>query len=132
MRINKVHTYKRRALRKNSTKSESLLWKIVRSGKLGYKFRRQYSIGAYIVDFYCHELRLVVELDGYTHNDTAIIKQDNERQKRLEKLGYTVKRYTDEQVLGSAEAIYADLKRICGELEPASPHPNPLPKGEGE
>jgi len=77
-------------------------------------------------------LRLVVELDGYTHNDTAIIKQDNERQKRLEKLGYTVKRYTDEQVLGSAEAIYADLKRICGELEPASPHPNPLPKGEGE
>ncbi len=131
MQIYKEHTNKRRALRKNSTKSENLVWKIVRNGKLGYKFRRQYSIGAYIVDFYCHELRLIVELDGYTHNDTAIIKHDDERQKRLEKLGYVIKRYTDEQVMKDQEAVYADLKHLCGTLAHASPHPDPLPMGEG-
>jgi len=98
---------------------------------LGYKFRRQFSVGTYIIDFYCHDLRLAVETDGYSHNDNKVYTRDIEKQKYLEKMGYKVKRYTDEQVLNSIEAVYLDLKNTCNDLAHRAPHPGPLPRGEG-
>ena len=131
MRKKDSHTPIRRALRRNSTKAERLLWRTIRGSSLGYKIRRQFSIGACIADFYCHELRLVIELDGYSHNDDKVYAKDIAKQNFLKKMGYAVKRYTDEQVLNSIESVYMDLKALCDNLAHLPPHPNPLPQGEG-
>lgn len=117
------HVKIRRVLRRNSTRAEKLLWFAIRNNRLGYKFRRQYSIGTYIVDFYCRELKLILEADGYSHSDSQVYARDIEKQKYLEKMGYKVKRYTDEQVLNSIEAVYLDLEAACKQLAHFAPHP---------
>ena len=73
---------KRQILRENSTKAERLLWEKLKSRKLnGHKFRRQFSIGYYVVDFYCPEKRLVIEADGEIHNSVDSKGNDLEREK---------------------------------------------------
>ncbi|MBL0113299.1 MAG: endonuclease domain-containing protein [Saprospiraceae bacterium] len=86
-------------LRNNVTLTESILWEEVRNKKLGVKFRRQHPLGAYVVDFYCHELRLVIELDGEYH--TSVHQQGVDQEKDLELLGSgcTVLRINDKEVL---------------------------------
>src|SRR3989344_4397076 len=71
---------RRRELRKNQTKVEKELWLKIRNRQLGVKFRRQYNIDYYIVDFYCHELRLIIELDGYIHGEKANKEKDKKRE----------------------------------------------------
>lgn len=68
---NKKLLARRRYLRRHATPEESLLWEKLKGSALGYKFRRQHSIGGYIVDFYCLSKQLVVELDGDQHNDNT-------------------------------------------------------------
>ena len=86
-----------RDLRKNSTLSEVLLWNQIKNkALLGYDFHRQKPIGDYIVDFFCDQLSLCVEIDGYSHNEKAT--EDAIRQEYLEKLGLTVLRFSDEEV----------------------------------
>ena len=70
---------KRRYLRTNQTKPELILWDKLKSKQLGFKFRRQYSIGEYIVDFYCSEKKLVIEIDGDSHFTDEAIKYDKIR-----------------------------------------------------
>ena len=65
----KTSKLRRIKLRQNSTEAEKLLWKHLRAKQIGYKFRRQYSIDKYILDFYCTEKRLAIEIDGGQHND---------------------------------------------------------------
>ena len=82
---------KKRYLRNHATPAEAVLWKLLKGRQLeGYKFRRQHSIGNYIVDFYCTELRLAVELDGLWHKDEIQEIKDNERTKYLESQGVTL------------------------------------------
>ncbi len=93
-------------LRKSMTKAEVSLWKYVLKGKkLGVIFRRQRPIGKYVVDFICLELKLIIEVDGESHNHPEIYENDLIRQKYLENLGFTVLRFTDEEVLKSINSI---------------------------
>lgn len=89
---------------------------IVRGNSLGYKFRRQYSIGQFVVDFCCPELKLIIEIDGETHYNEAIYIKDQKRQQYLESLGFTVKRYLAEDVIKNAEAVHNDLKLYCEKI----------------
>jgi very-short-patch-repair endonuclease len=90
--------HRARELRNNSTLSEILLWEELKNRKmLGYKFLRQKPIGNYIVDFFCNKLKLVIEIDGDTHNEETY-RYDMERQKWLESETLTVLRFDDLEV----------------------------------
>ena len=96
--------------------TESSLWEEVRNKKLGVKFRRQHQLGAYVVDFYCHELRLVIELDGEYH--TSIHQQGVDQEKDLELLGSgcTVLRINDKEVLETLPGVIELLKLTVSAL----------------
>jgi very-short-patch-repair endonuclease len=87
-----------RKLRKEGTLSEVLLWQQIKGKSLGVEFHRQVPVDNYIVDFYCHELYLAVEIDGDSHDHDETILYDMIRQKRLESLGVTFIRFTDLEV----------------------------------
>ena len=94
----------RRELRESSTKAEQLVWAMVRNRRLnGAKFRRQHTLGPYIVDFVCIESCLVIELDGGYHD--YVVEADLKRQEYLNQLGFTVLRFWNEDVLEDAEAV---------------------------
>ena len=100
----------RKHLRNNGTAAEATLWKILQKGQVGsYKFRRQHSIGKYIVDFFCYELMLAIELDGEVHADLNSIARDNERDEELNKLGITVMCYENRWVYEYPEVIKQDI-----------------------
>ena len=97
MEQNRQLKSKSQTLRKNATKEESLLWyNCLR--KYPVQFRRQYVIGDYIVDFYCHKAKLVVELDGSQHYEPQIIEYDQKRTAYLESLGLCVLRFSNVDV----------------------------------
>jgi len=83
----------RKNLRRQVITAEIILWSKLRNKRLGYKFKRQFGIGKYIVDFYCPRKKLVVEIDGATHSTEKEIFNDNIRQKYLESLELKVIRY---------------------------------------
>ncbi|MGB6041563.1 MAG: endonuclease domain-containing protein [Pirellulales bacterium] len=113
---------RRRALRTRSTKPEQLMWAALRNRRLGgLKFRRQYSIGVYIVDFVCVEKKLVIEIDGAYHEDVE--DEDARRQRYLESEGFQVLRFTNEDVLNDAQAVVVAIAKVAG----VPPHPIPLP-----
>ena len=110
-------------LRRDETDAERKLWMHLRDRQLnGLKYRRQQSIGRYIVDFFCPERRLVIELDGGQH--ASQVQKDQRCTEFLNKAGYRVLRFWDHEVLTDTEAV---LQKIVNELNP--PHPNPLPQG---
>lgn len=103
-----------RQLRQSQTTSEGLLWSILRGRQLcGLKFRRQYSIGLFYVDFACIGQRLVVEVDGGYHD--SVIDADLDREAYLKQQGWQVIRFTDEEVEADAEAVGRAIAR-CLEL----------------
>ncbi|MDD5457704.1 MAG: DUF559 domain-containing protein [Candidatus Margulisbacteria bacterium] len=90
---------KRKNLRRNMTESEVIFWNILRKqGISNYKFVRQYSISGFVVDFYCRNLKLAIEIDGSWHDVPGQKEYDRERQKVIEQLGITFVRFTNEQV----------------------------------
>ena len=99
-------------LRKEMTKAEACLWKyVLRAGKMkGFQFRRQRPALNYVVDFMCKELMLVIEVDGITHHFEEVIKNDKRRQKALEIAGFTVLRFTDDEVLNNINAVHNYLE----------------------
>ena len=99
-------------LRKEMTKAEACLWKyILRAGQLkGFPFRRQRPVLNYIADFMCKELELIIEVDGITHQWDDAIKKDEIRQKTLESAGFTVLRFSDEEVLNNIYAVFNYLE----------------------
>ena len=96
--------------RKNQTPAENLIWqKVLRSKQLEhYKFHRQKPIGPYVVDFYCAELRLVIEIDGDSHAEQ--IDYDTQRTAFLESRGLRVIRYANRDILSNLASIYEDLQ----------------------
>ncbi|MFH1946790.1 MAG: endonuclease domain-containing protein [Candidatus Magasanikbacteria bacterium] len=110
------HKDLRKILREDCTKSEAVLWKYLKGKQMGYRFRRQHGIGRYIVDFYCPKLKLIIEVDGYTHIDHDQYIYDMERENYLRSLGLVVKRYTGEQIFKHIREVYLDLQNICEEL----------------
>lgn len=122
-RIVDVFTTRARELRQNATWSEKKLWKQIRNSRLGYKFRRQHVIGRYIVDFYCHELKLIIELDGMTHNDSKIFERDMRREEVLKNAGYHVLRYVDGVVIREIESVAQNIISVCEVLEESKQKP---------
>ena len=113
-----------KAMRTNATDAEHLMWQLLRAKRfMNLKFRRQHVIAPYIVDFYCHELGLVIELDGSQHNTDDGRAYDFERTKFLEALGFRVVRYWNNEVLGNTEAVLGDLWNICFHLKSKSTSP---------
>jgi len=99
-------------LRKEMTKAEACLWKyVLRAKKLsGFQFRRQRPVLTYIADFMCMELMLIIEVDGITHHWEETIKKDEIRQKDLESAGFTLIRFSDEEVLNRIQVVYDYLE----------------------
>jgi len=100
------------SLRKEMTKAEACLWKyVLRARQLkGFQFRRQRPVLNYIADFMCKELMLIIEVDGNTHYFEETIKKDEIRQKNLESAGFTVLRFSDEEVLNNIHAVFNYLE----------------------
>ncbi|CAN5594923.1 hypothetical protein BH23BAC4_BH23BAC4_01050 [soil metagenome] len=97
---------RRRALRDQQTPSERLFWQAVRNRRLGgFKFRRQHSIGPFVVDFCCIEARLVVELDGAVHTDPLRATWDATRDQELEAAGFLIVRIQNDDLHTSAAGI---------------------------
>ena len=111
-----------KSMRHTATDAEHLIWQILRAKRfMNLKFRRQHVIKPYIVDFYCHEIGLVIELDGSQHGTADAVEYDAERTKFLEALGLTVVRYWNHDVLGRTDVVLEDLWKRCSELKNTSP-----------
>jgi very-short-patch-repair endonuclease len=119
-----------RSNRKQENDAERLLWYYVRNRQLGgYKFRRQYPIHNYIIDFYCDELKLAIELDGSQHNENKLY--DEERDLALKALGIRVIRFWDYDVFQNTNNVLEQILIVIEEVLAKEPHPNPLLRGEG-
>ncbi|WP_425618348.1 endonuclease domain-containing protein [Anatilimnocola sp. NA78] len=117
-----------REMRHQLNDAEAMVWNAVRDRKLGnFKFRRQYSLGNYIADFYCAEARVIVELDGETHVGKE--EYDATREDWMTSQGICVMRFQNDDVYDSLEELLEVLWRKCVERTTAAqaPHPNPLP-----
>ena len=112
-------------LRKEMTKAEACLWKyVLRAGQMqGYQFRRQRPVLNYIADFMCKELRLVIEVDGITHDSK--LEKDNCRTDELRRACFHVLRFTDEEVLTNIHGVASEIARIIKDIT----SPCPLQRG---
>ncbi|AQM67644.1 hypothetical protein Vca1114GL_01127 [Vibrio campbellii] len=108
----------RSQLRTNMPKPEEVLWQRIRRKQLGVKFRRQHGIGRYIVDFYCAELNLVIEIDGDSHFSDEGKEKDTIRDSFMETLGIKVLRFTNEEVMKQTESV---LERLFNLVRSSNP-----------
>lgn len=100
----------RKELRKSLTPAEAYLWKQIQNKKLaGRKFRRQHSIDKYIVDFYCAEEALIIELDGEVHMNPTAQDYDEKRTTYLEKLGFTIIRFENRMVFENLSSVLQEI-----------------------
>jgi len=107
------------SLRKKMTVSERLLWDKIRNRRInGLKFRRQHPIHLYIADFYCHEKKLIIEIDGGIHKSDDIKENDQNRSAELDRLGISVIRFTNEEILGNIDQVINNLKIFISQLPP--------------
>ena len=112
------------------TKAEACLWKYALRGRKinGHRFSRQRPVMNYIADFMCKKLKLIIEVDGITHQFEPVIKNDIIRQKNLEAAGFTVIRFTDNEVLGEIGEVIEKIILVVEGLERTTPLP---PAGGG-
>jgi very-short-patch-repair endonuclease len=110
---------RRRELRLNQTEAEKALWKHLRNKQLyGVKFFRQFSVGPYILDFYCPQLRLAIELDGGQHTEEDAREYDAARSAYLQAQGIDVMRFWNHDVLNQTESV---LRKIFEKVTPPTP-----------
>jgi very-short-patch-repair endonuclease len=114
------HLTKRLLLRRNQTPQESILWARLRRGQLGCKFKRQYSVGPYVLDFYCPTKKLAIEIDGSQHLENK--EYDQERTDYLSVLEIKVLRFWNNEINTNINGV---VEKIISELSPS-----PL-QGEG-
>ena len=111
-----------RKLRNEMTTAENALWKVLRARQLeGVKFRRQHPFGNYILDFVCLEIMLVIEVDGGQHTENR--EYDTQRTEELQKAGYRVLRFWNNQVLQQIESVKEKLWEIVEDLRQTNPSP---------
>ena len=111
-------TDRARALRQTSGRAEERVWSTLRGGKIeGHKFRRQYAIGPYFADFACDQIRLIIEIDGGVHRLEEVTMRDRQRQQALEALGWTVLRFTNDQIFGAPERLIEAVRQHVRALE---------------
>ena len=127
-----------KGLRGNPTEAEQCLWARLRLKHLGYMFCRQKPIGDYIVDFYCHKARLVVEVDGGQHFTGDTTSNDRVRDEYMRSLGLTVLRFSNSDVLNNTDSVTETIYGVLGKmreensLNPCEKNPliPPLRKGD--
>jgi very-short-patch-repair endonuclease len=114
-------------LRNNMTLGEIALWREIQNKKLGVRFSRQIPIDQYIVDFYCKDLQLAIEVDGSIHFEEGQQEKDAYRQKRLESLGVKFIRFNDLDVKDNLNFVLFEIKEKIENLQ--EPTPNPSKEG---
>ena len=112
-----------RELRNNMTFAEKATWRMLNGKQFkGYDFHRQKPIGEFIADFYCYDLRLVIEIDGITHLDKDVIKKDRIKYQYFNSIGLNILRFSDDLVLGNWMMVEKELIKYIKEFEKAT-HP---------
>jgi len=104
-------------LRNRSTSAEEILWKHIHINQWRLKFRRQHPIWNYVADFYCHGIRLVIELDGGIHEEEEVKRNDETRENHLKELGLTVLRFKNEDVYNNINAVLEKISNTIGVLQ---------------
>ena len=125
----KTSAARARVLRRRATPAESRPWLLLRGRRLSQlKFRRQVPCGPYILDFYCAEPKLAIEVDGSQHNTSAAKEYDEERSRFIASLEIQVLRFSNSDVRLRPDKIVESIRRSTV----VNPHPDPLQQGEGE
>ncbi|MBJ7444283.1 MAG: endonuclease domain-containing protein [Sphingobium sp.] len=119
------NTSRAKALRNTAPTPERLLWQQIRNRQLGHKFSRQMPVGPYFADFLCRELKLLIELDGDSHNQTT--EYDARRDDYCRTQGYQILRFSNADVMENLEGVVTHIKTTL-----AKAHPRPLPQAGGE
>ncbi len=122
--INNDPKYKqlRRKLRKEQTPAEAALWQKLRNSRFhGYKFYRQFGVSRYILDFYCEQLKLAIELDGGHHAEPNYEHFDKEREKDLNALGVCVIRFWNNEVLNNINCVLEKIEEEVVKRELSRP-----------
>lgn len=129
-----VQTIFARGMRKRPTKTEDILRNILRNRQfLDMKRRRQFPINKYVADFYCHEYKTIIEVDWNIHNTEAQERIDEERNKTLQNLGYTILRFKNEEISDNLEEVLTKIARITSpSLKERGPGGEDFPLSEGE
>ena len=118
MRRDPIFTALARELRRNANDAEKRMWSIVRAKRMGgFKFRRQHALGPYIADFVCLPARLVIEVDGDTHDDDQRVL-DAKRTEYVERCGYRVIRFWNHDVLQYTDDVEHAIAEALGMLDP--------------
>ncbi len=115
-------------LRNNMTRSEEILWNYLKTNDWGLKFRRQHPVSNYIADFYCHQKKVVIEIDGTIHDEEDVKRNDKLRQTTLESLGLKVVRFRNEEVLHNVADVLDKIKEAIS-LNPFTNNFSPLGVG---
>ena len=103
----------RQSLRNNTTSAEAILWRVLKGKQVdGLKFRRQFGVGPYVLDFYCPEIKLGIELDGEVHKNAGVYEYDETRTRFLNENGIKVLRFDNEVVYRNTEEIIEEIKRV--------------------
>lgn len=111
-KVHNIHKLvsRRKKLRKNQTPEEEKLWWCLRNERLGIKFRRQHSVGGYIIDFYCPSKRLIIEIDGGVHLQKENREYDSIRNKFFKELDYLVLRFSNTQIEQNINEVLEIIK----------------------
>ena len=114
-----------RQLRNNSTKAEIILWQKLKGKQMyGYDFHRQKPIDNYIIDFFCHELMLGIEVDGYSHQIIEVFNKDVKKEGVMNMLGIHILRFSDEQVLKDTDNVIRTIEWYIANFEEHTPDPS--------
>ena len=116
-RFNPIILQHAREMRHPQTPAEATLWQQLRNRNLEFKFRRQHPIERFIIDFYCAEVKLCIEIDGGSHLEQEQQEYDSVRTKVLESIGYRVIRFTNSDVRYNIKAVAQGILDICSELK---------------
>ena len=106
-----------RELRSQQTHAETILWEYLKTKPSGYKFRRQHPLGIFILDFYCHEIKLCIEVDGEYHYQSDQIVYDQERTNLITASGLKLIRFDNSRVLNNIEAVVSEIKETIINLK---------------
>ena len=104
-------------LRKNMTQSEKIIWEKVCRNQLGVRIRRQHPVWKYIADYYCHEVKLVIEIDGDIHLSREIKEYDINRDVTLNEFGIDIVRFTNNEVVSGIDKVIIEIKQKIEELK---------------
>ena len=106
---------KRKILRSNTTQAENILWRYLRKRQIaGFKFRRQYGVDAYVIDFFCIKVKLAIEIDGEIHLSDVSRENDQQRQEYLESFGITFLRFKNQEIFENIDNV---LRKISETLK---------------